>query len=312
MAKQKVFISWSKEGSVSDILAQKLHEWLPVVINQVKPWLSNKDLELGTRWNSVITGELEDSKFGIFCVTPESQHSSWMLFEAGAISKYAGSRAYVYLIGLKRHEVIAPWNQFQMAEANEGDTRKLVESLNSSLGEDHLEPGLLEKSFGRSWGDLKDALETLAGQTKKRETAGQKPEKSERSELIEKIFILSLEQSKQGASIVTDINAIKNDLLRLGRLGPEMSHVRDGSKPAEGTEKLERYKSLSAALQARGIEFKSVSLANSVYTIHIEGGQFTIPWSMAAKIKNRAVDPKEAERYWLRRKEESFVPEPQA
>lgn len=70
----KVFISWS--GERSQLLAQALHGWLPLVLHYVQPWLSEADVSAGDRWAQAVAKELETSNFGIICVTPENLGSS--------------------------------------------------------------------------------------------------------------------------------------------------------------------------------------------------------------------------------------------
>ncbi len=49
----KVFISWS--GERSQLLAQALHGWLPLVLHYVQPWLSEADVSAGDRWAQAVT-----------------------------------------------------------------------------------------------------------------------------------------------------------------------------------------------------------------------------------------------------------------
>ena len=74
----KVFISWS--GERSHALAQALHDWIPLVLHNVEPWLSEADIEAGERWADAVAKELSDSNFGIICVTRENVGSPWVLF----------------------------------------------------------------------------------------------------------------------------------------------------------------------------------------------------------------------------------------
>ena len=63
-----VFISWS--GKKSKSVAQALESWLKVVIQGVEAWIS-EDIEKGRRWNPELSPKLEQSKFGIICLTAD-------------------------------------------------------------------------------------------------------------------------------------------------------------------------------------------------------------------------------------------------
>jgi hypothetical protein len=80
-----VFISWS--GDRSKWIAEALREWLPLVVQAAKPWMSSKDIDKGARGLQEISEKLERAKIGIVCLTPENLNVPWVLFEAGALSK---------------------------------------------------------------------------------------------------------------------------------------------------------------------------------------------------------------------------------
>ena len=61
----KVFISWS--GDLSQALAVALRDWLPSVLQSVKPFVSSEDIESGARWSNDIGRELEATTFGLLC-----------------------------------------------------------------------------------------------------------------------------------------------------------------------------------------------------------------------------------------------------
>jgi len=66
----KVFIAWS--GNSSKRAAQILHDWLPIVLPYVKPWMSEKDIAKGTIWNAELWKNLKKADFGILCLVPEN------------------------------------------------------------------------------------------------------------------------------------------------------------------------------------------------------------------------------------------------
>lgn len=93
-----VFISWS--GERSRWVADALRDWLPAVLQSVKPWMS-ADIKKGTRGQTTISDKLDKVKVGIVCLTPENLQEPWILFEAGALSKAVDKNSYVctYLLG---------------------------------------------------------------------------------------------------------------------------------------------------------------------------------------------------------------------
>ncbi len=81
----RIFISWS--GDLSKNIAEIFRQWIPGVIQAAKPYYSPDDITKGTRWSSEISKELDASKIGIICLTKDNLDSSWIMFEAGALSK---------------------------------------------------------------------------------------------------------------------------------------------------------------------------------------------------------------------------------
>ncbi|MCP4248071.1 MAG: toll/interleukin-1 receptor domain-containing protein [bacterium] len=125
----KVMICWS--GDRSKAAAEALREWLPSVLHGVAPWMSEHDLDAGSRWGKNLDESLGATGFGILCLTPAALHADWLLFEAGALSKrIETSRVVPYLIGLQASQVPYPLAQFQMAPANQPGTFKLLQSIN--------------------------------------------------------------------------------------------------------------------------------------------------------------------------------------
>ena len=142
----RVFISWS--GNKSHKVALVFRDWLPSVIQSIEPYVSSEDIDKGARWSTDIAKELENSTFGILCVTKDNLEAPWLSFEAGALSKTM-DKAFVspFLFDIKRSEVNGPILQFQSTIFQKEDLKKLVSTLNKACGENCIPESRLEKAF---------------------------------------------------------------------------------------------------------------------------------------------------------------------
>ncbi len=86
-----VFISWSEKESLSHEGALLLQKWLPEVLHNLDSFVSSEDIASGALWLQKLFEQLEKSESGILCLTKESLDRNWILFEAGALAKRAGS-----------------------------------------------------------------------------------------------------------------------------------------------------------------------------------------------------------------------------
>lgn len=160
MPKTKVFLTWS--GSRSQEVARALRKWLPSVIQNLDPWMSESDIDKGTLWGQEISGQLQQAKIGIICLTSENLQAPWINFEAGALSKLEGSYVCTYLLELATSDVLYPLAQFQATKAEKEDTRKLLHTLNKRLADGGLEVSQLDAAFDRWWPDLETSLSKIA------------------------------------------------------------------------------------------------------------------------------------------------------
>ena len=206
----KVFISWS--GNNSKKLGETLRDWLPSVLQVVKPYFTPSDTEKGTRWNSEIAKELESSEVGILCVTRDNLHSDWVMFEAGALSKSI-DKAHVcpVLFGIHNTDLTGPLKQFQTTEFDKEDFKKLVSVINNKLGENKLTVKVLDSVFEKWWPELKTKIDIII---KKFGQDDMEPVRTER-DLLEEILNLSRVTLKymRKASPSINPNAIQ-ELLR--------------------------------------------------------------------------------------------------
>src|SRR5260221_1650830 len=192
-----VFISWS--GERSRAAAEALRDWLPMIINATKPFLSANDIQKGTRWASELALKLQTAKAGIICLTPGNIHSDWLLFETGALSKTL-EQTYVcpFLIGLEPSDVKGPLAQFQATKSTKSEVLKLIKTLNSALGDSALGTEHIEKAFEVWWPKLDTQLQNLPS-----EEAKSHPQRSER-DLLEEILGLVRNQDRSAEPAISE------------------------------------------------------------------------------------------------------------
>lgn len=159
----KIFLSWSGERSRKT--ATIVRKYLRIFIHRCDPWMSQLDIQKGARWSVEIGDKLDSFDVGIICVTPENTRSSWVNFEAGALSKQLDkSHVIPLLMGMHPIDLSGPLSQFQATIIEKEDIFRMLESLNSRLGKDGVDPDTLRNTFDRFWPDMKSALDTVAAQ----------------------------------------------------------------------------------------------------------------------------------------------------
>jgi hypothetical protein len=157
----RLFLSWS--GHLSHKIAKELKEWFPLVINQVVPFVSSESIKKGDRWLLDIYSELEQSSFGIICLTKENLTEPWILFEAGALSKNISESKLSCILfdDLKQSDIKSPLSLFQNTLFEKDDFKKLVTSINNALGEKKISETLLNKSFEKWYPDLEEKVNNI-------------------------------------------------------------------------------------------------------------------------------------------------------
>jgi hypothetical protein len=158
----KVFLSWS--GKTSREVAQAFHDWLPYVIQAVKPFISTGDIDKGRRWSDVLATELNETAYGILFITLDNFDKPWLHFEAGAISK-AVDKAYVspFLFNIDASRIEGPLSQFEATINDPQDILRLLSSINNRLPEEQrLSFDVLAREFELLWPDLKKKLDKAA------------------------------------------------------------------------------------------------------------------------------------------------------
>jgi len=209
----RVFVSWS--GQKSRFIASAFKEWLPDLVQSVDVFMSQHDIEAGSRWGNELGVQLQDCNFGIICITPENIGAPWLLYEAGSLGKsIEQSRVIPFRIGIAAADVPYPLAQFQNVNADKDGTLKLLQSINA-VNSQKLEPERLHRLFDKLWSDFESKIAEAENLI---ESAPQK--RSER-DLLEEILQIT--------------RGIDRDLKRVPEIvksSPEPTSVNNPGEPA--------------------------------------------------------------------------------
>ena len=146
----KIFISWG--GSKSKAIAEVLRDWIKLVLQAMRPWMSTRDIDRGAIWLTEIMDQLKDTEVGIVCLTQENKNRPWVLFEAGALVKgLTSNRVCTLLIDLQPTDVEDPLAQFNHTLPTKEGMLSFIRTLNARLGEAGLDERALERSFTTFW-----------------------------------------------------------------------------------------------------------------------------------------------------------------
>ena len=169
---RQVFISWSGKRSLA--VAESLCDFIPRVIPELQDRLFvSTGIEKGARWSDEIARHLEEADAGILCVTAEGLNSTWLHFEAGALTKgldstrdrrgepggaSSSSRIFTYLHGIAPTAFSGPLSVYQWTSANREDTWRLMQALHDLFATARSELRSAQRRFEDAWPDLERAL----------------------------------------------------------------------------------------------------------------------------------------------------------
>ncbi|MGD0126457.1 MAG: hypothetical protein ABSF46_13930 [Terriglobia bacterium] len=173
------------------------------MINAVKPWMSEADIDKGSQWHSELHSHLQDTAAGIVCLTPDNREAPWLLFEAGSLANAVGrGLVCTYLHRLKTIDLKEPLSQFQATVAEKEDTRRLVQTINRALSVGRVPDGQLNSAFDMCWPKLETALMDAS-----KLDQGTEPVKREERDILEDMYVLVREQSRPNYPQIADLIA---------------------------------------------------------------------------------------------------------
>jgi hypothetical protein len=153
----KLFICWAGERSKE--IASFLHEWLKKVHQNIDQFMSEVDIGKGERWIKVLADQLENSEFGLVCLTSENLTAPWLYFEAGALSKITGSHVVPIIYKLETGDK-GPIGDFQAAALdNRGQMQSVLEKVNDVMGSQGNKNW--RGTFDDLWGKVEEKIKSL-------------------------------------------------------------------------------------------------------------------------------------------------------
>ena len=207
----KIFISWS--GELSHRIAKDLKDWFDCVLQGVDSFVSSEDIRKGQRWVFEVAKELDESNFGIICLTPDNLNAPWILFESGALSKSVKETNVSTLLinGIEVSDITGPLSQFQHTTTSKEDFQKLVMTINEKLGEKRLSDETIKKVFEKWWPDLRDKIRLNIENTNKEISVFEK--RSDREIIVETLELARFlaNRSSVPSDYTTMNSALKTD-----------------------------------------------------------------------------------------------------
>jgi hypothetical protein len=156
-----VFIGWSGERSAQ--LAKAVHHWLPRIIQNAHPFMSQRDIGAGADWSREIHERLDGALFGIICITAENISEPWINYETGALTNGPNKPAVCpLLLRLDPREITGPFTRLMAKVADHEGILQLVTSIAAKLPDgERVDPQIITSAFKMVWPNLQNDIEAI-------------------------------------------------------------------------------------------------------------------------------------------------------
>lgn len=179
----KIFVSWS--GAQSKEIALALKSLLMDVSDLFRPFVSDRDIESGSRGLNVVAEELQGTRLGIVVVTADNHMKPWLNFEAGALSKTLdpNTRVIPLLFGIKGTDLPSgsPLVQFQYREYTKDSLSTILSELSAVAG---VNDSLVQNRYLSAWNLMEIGVTSALDQS-----ADETPTRSN-TEMLEEVLNL--------------------------------------------------------------------------------------------------------------------------
>lgn len=181
-----------------------------MVIQSLRPYFTPDDVEKGSKWESEISQKLSECSIGIIILTKANLNSSWIMFEAGALSnKLDKTRVCPLLFGVENADVKGPLPTFQMTKFERADMFKLMANINAKC-ENSLPDNVLQTSFDTFWGGLEAQIAPIMKSSSAASNGKVVVRRSERDILEEILDLVRLSSRKADRILNEEVNPVVN------------------------------------------------------------------------------------------------------
>jgi hypothetical protein len=164
--------------------------------------MSDNNIDGGARWNDALAKALEETDFGIVCVTRKNQAAPWLNFEAGAVAKKVGTAKVVpLLIDLPSTDLKGPLTAFQWRLLDEKDVRRLVHDLNNAA-EEHVAEKALDRLFDLTWEELKASIDAAIDDAASAQTTSERKPEEMLVEVLETLRRMERQMESDERSVI--------------------------------------------------------------------------------------------------------------
>jgi hypothetical protein len=131
---------------------------------RVDIFMSEHDIDSGTRWADALAQEVKQSAFTIVCLTPENLQSAWLLYEAGALTSQDKQRLCTLLLGgLQERDVPSPLTLYQNQTFSEVNFQKLMWDILKTVENPPTAKEFTE-NFSRLWPEIWERYQEILKQ----------------------------------------------------------------------------------------------------------------------------------------------------
>jgi len=203
----KLFISWS--GEASKVAALGLKSFVSNVIQSVDAFVSDTDIDRGSKWADVITSQLNTTSFGILCITPDNLEAPWIMFEAGCLSKGIDdlNRVIPLMFNTEPSDLRGPLTIFNASKPIKEGILNIVKSINKQC-EKPLETDRLVEIFEKWWPDLEVEFGKVAEILSSYDSGAEKREISPEHSILEEVLSLTRKTSNSTSKLEKAIGEI--------------------------------------------------------------------------------------------------------